>query len=216
MSEDDLPVRAGIVPVTPLQQNCVIVWCTKTMKAAIVDPGGDVATILEGIEQTGVSPQAIWLTHGHIDHAGGAQELKEQLGVDIIGPHREDQWLLDRLQQDGLQYGITDSRNCAPDRWLEEGEQVSVGEVTFDVLHCPGHTPGHIVFVNQELHFGILGDVLFRGSIGRTDFPRGDHDALINSIKQKIFPLGDDMVFLCGHGPASTVGDERRTNPFLQ
>ena len=215
MSDQDLPLRAAIIPVTPLQQNCALVWCTKTMQAAVIDPGGDVERILAAIKEAGVSVEKILLTHGHIDHAGGAAELKEALGVDIIGPHPEDEWLMNTLAETGREYGITDARNCKTDQWLNEGDTVSIGKVSFDVLHCPGHTPGHLVFVNQSINFGIFGDVLFQGSIGRTDFPRGDHDALINAIKTKIFPLGDDMVFICGHGPASTVGDERRSNPFL-
>ncbi len=216
MSEPELPLQAAIIPVTPLQQNCALVWCTRTKSAAVVDPGGDVPHILKAIEQTEVNVDKILLTHGHIDHAGGAAELKQSLGVDIIGPHREDQWLLDDLANSGRQYGLSDARNCTPDRWLEEGETVAIGEVTFDVLHCPGHTPGHIVFVNQAINFGILGDVLFQGSIGRTDFPRSDHAALIDAIRTKLFPLGDEMVFICGHGPASTIGRERHSNPFLQ
>ena len=215
MSNQDLPLRAAIVPVTPFQQNCAIVWCTRTMKAAVVDPGGDVERIRQGLEQTGVSPERILLTHGHIDHAGGAAELAEALSVEIAGPHRDDQWLLDSLPASGAEYGIR-ARSCSPDRWLDEGDSISVGEVAFEVLHCPGHTPGHVVFVNRELKFGVFGDVLFQGSIGRTDFPRGDHAALIDSIKHKLLPLGDDVFFLCGHGPASTIGHERNTNPFLR
>ena len=215
MRDEKLPLRAAIVPVTSLQQNCALIWCTATNKAAVVDPGGDVKVILGAIKETGVEVEKILLTHGHIDHAGGAAELKEALGVDIEGPHREDLWLLQTLAETGREYGIHDARNCSTDRWLEEGEEVTVGEVRFDVLHCPGHTPGHLVFVNRDIKFGIFGDVLFQGSIGRTDFPRGDHDALINAIKTKILPLGDDVFFICGHGPASTVGHERQNNPFL-
>ncbi len=215
MRDEKLPLRAAVVPVTPLQQNCALIWCTATNKAAVIDPGGDVKVILGAIKETGVEVEKILLTHGHIDHAGGAAELKEALGVDIEGPHREDLWLLQTLAETGREYGIHDARNCSTDRWLEESEEVTVGEVRFDVLHCPGHTPGHLVFVNRDIKFGIFGDVLFQGSIGRTDFPRGDHDALINAIKTKILPLGDDVFFICGHGPASTVGHERQNNPFL-
>ena len=215
MSEQDLPLRAAIVPVTPLQQNCALLWCTATNKAAVVDPGGDVPVILSAIEEQGLTVEKILLTHGHIDHAGGAAELKEALGVDIEGPHEEDLWLMQTLAETGREYGIHDARNCTTDRWLVEGDEISVGEIRFDVLHCPGHTPGHIVFVNRTLNFGVLGDVLFRGSIGRTDFPRGDHDALIDAIKTKILPLGDNFFFICGHGPASSVGHERQNNPFL-
>lgn len=215
MSNREPCLRAAIIPVTPLQQNCALVWCTATKKAAVVDPGGDVARILDAIKQAGVSVDKILLTHGHIDHAGGAAELKEELDVPIVGPHIEDQWLMETLAKTGREYGITDARDCTSDEWLNEGDTVSIGDVTFDVLQCPGHTPGHVVFINKVEKFGILGDVLFRGSIGRTDFPRGDHAALINAIKTKILPLGDEVVFICGHGPASTVGEERRSNPFL-
>ncbi len=215
MTDQDSPLRAAIIPVTPLQQNCALVWCTATSKAAVIDPGGDVAVILKAIEETGVEVNKILLTHGHIDHAGGGAELKEALGVEIEGPHREDLWLMQSLAETGRDYGIHDARDCTTDRWLEEGDEVTIGEVRLEVLHCPGHTPGHIVFINRAINFGVLGDVLFRGSIGRTDFPRGDHAALIDAIKTKILPLGDDFFFLCGHGPASSVGQERQTNPFL-
>jgi glyoxylase-like metal-dependent hydrolase (beta-lactamase superfamily II) len=209
------PLGAAIVPVTPLQQNCAIVWCTRTMRGMVIDPGGDVARIRQGLERTGVTPERIVLTHGHIDHAGGAAELAEALSLEIVGPHREDEWLLDDLAVSGAEYGIP-ARPCVPDRWLEENDVVSIGEVEFEVLHCPGHSPGHIVLVNRELKFGIFGDVLFQGSIGRTDFPRGDHEALITAIKTKLLPLPDDFVFLCGHGPMSTIGHERQSNPFLR
>lgn len=213
--EPDKPLGAAIVPVTPLQQNCAIVWCTKTMRGAVIDPGGDVMRIRQGLERTGVTPERIVLTHGHIDHAGGAAELAEALSVEIDGPHREDKWLLDELALSGAEYGIP-ARPCVPDRWLKENDVLSIGEIDFEVLHCPGHTPGHIVLVNRELNFGIFGDVLFQGSIGRTDFPRGDHEALITAIKTKLLPLPDEFVFLCGHGPMSTIGHERHNNPFLR
>lgn len=216
MTASELPLRAAIVPVTPFQQNCAILWSTRTGKAAIVDPGGDVARIIEAIGKTEVEPERILLTHGHIDHAGGAAELAERLGIEIVGPQREDQWLLDALPQSGAQYGMVGVRPCKPDRWLEDGDTVSVGDVSFDVLHCPGHTPGHVVFVNRGLNFGVFGDVLFHGSVGRTDFPRGSHEQLIRSIREKLLPLPDEFFFLCGHGPASTIGQERQTNPFIQ
>lgn len=213
-SNAELPLRAAIVPVTPLQQNCAILWCTSTMGGVVVDPGGDLARIRQGLDKLGVTAERIVLTHGHIDHAGGAAELAEALSVEIVGPHREDKWLLDALPVAGAEYGIP-ARSCTPGRWLEENDVVSVGKVDFEVLHCPGHSPGHIVLVNRELNFGVFGDVLFRGSIGRTDLPRGDHAALISAIKTKLLVLPDDFFFLCGHGPASTIGHERQSNPFL-
>ncbi len=216
MSEEKLPLQAGIVPVTPLQQNCAIVWCTATMEAAIIDPGGDVPVILGALEKTGVTPVKILLTHGHIDHAGGAAELAQNLSIAIEGPHEADVFLMQGLAGQGREYGMNDARNCESGRLLSEGDQVTIGKVMFDVLHCPGHTPGHVVFVNKELKFGVFGDVLFQGSIGRTDFPYGDHEALLGAIEKKILPLGDDVFFLCGHGPASSIGNERAHNPFLR
>ncbi len=203
-----------IVPVTPFQQNCSLVWDDEIMSGAVVDPGGDADKILQAISQTGMTPEKILLTHGHIDHAGAAAELAEKLGVQIEGPHREDAFLLERLTESGAQYGMN-ARPVTPDRWLEEGDQVNVGGLVFSVLECPGHTPGSVVFHDAEHKFCLMGDVLFQGSIGRTDFPRGDHEQLLNSIRTKIFPLGDDVTFLPGHGGPGTVGEERRTNPFL-
>jgi glyoxylase-like metal-dependent hydrolase (beta-lactamase superfamily II) len=207
--------RAAIIPVTPFQQNCTLLWCEATKKAVVVDPGGDLDAIVETIAKAGVTVEQIWLTHGHIDHAGGAAELKERLGVAITGPHRDDAFLLERLVESGQVYGI-EARNCTPDRWLTEGDRLSVGELTLEVLHCPGHSPGSVAFVDRSQGFGITGDVLFRGSIGRTDLPGGDYDTLIRSIKEKLLPLGDDLAFICGHGPTSTIGQERATNPFLR
>jgi hydroxyacylglutathione hydrolase len=209
-------VRAAIIPVTPFQQNCTLVWCEATKHAVVVDPGGDLDRIRAAIAETGVSVVQILLTHGHIDHAGGAAELKEALGVEIVGPHEDDRFLLERLADQGRAYGIVGSRDVLPDRWLAEGDRVEVGEIAFDVLHCPGHSPGSVVFVSKEERFALVGDVLFQGSIGRTDLPRGDHGALIRSIKQKLLPLGDDLAFICGHGPMSSIGEERETNPFLR
>lgn len=205
-----------IVPVTPFQQNCSIIWDRDTKSGAVIDPGGDLDRIREGIAQAGAKIERILLTHGHIDHAAGADELKTELGVPIEGPHIGDRFLLDHLEETAAGYGLSGARNVAPDRWLEEGQQIEIGGVPFDILHCPGHSPGSVVFVNRDMKFAIVGDVLFRGSIGRTDLPGGDHAALIASIKNKLLPLGDDIAFLCGHGPPSSIGEERRSNPFLR
>jgi hydroxyacylglutathione hydrolase len=208
--------RAAIIPVTPFQQNCTLLWCQETMRAAVIDPGGDLDRIRQVIEQAGVTVEKILLTHGHIDHAGGAAELKEDLAVPVEGPHEADRFLLEHLAEQGRAYGFPGVRNVTPDRWLNEGDRVSVGGLTFDVLHCPGHSPGSVVFVQAEERFAIMGDVLFQGSVGRTDLPGGSHDTLIRSIMEKVLPLGDDVTFICGHGPASTIGQERQTNPFLR
>lgn len=210
------PLGIAVVPVTPFQQNCSIVWCTRTMQAAIVDPGGDVATIQRALSELKVTPVAIWLTHGHIDHAGGAAELAEALAVPVIGPHEADKFLLDELPVSGLRFDMRDIRAVTPTRWLAEGDAVSVGDITFSVLHVPGHTPGHITFFQKDTRFLLAGDTVFAGSVGRTDFPYGSHDTLIAGIKAKLLPLGDDVQFLPGHGPASTLGDERVSNEFLQ
>ncbi|MDP3898785.1 MAG: MBL fold metallo-hydrolase [Mesorhizobium sp.] len=209
-------LNAGIVPVTPFQQNCTILYDDETKAAVVVDPGGDVDTLMQAITDNGFSVQAIWLTHGHIDHAGGAMDLKERLGVEIVGPHADDKPLLDNLEAQALRFGIAGGvRNCVPDRFLAEGDTVSFGEHVFEVLHCPGHAPGHVVYFDRAARFAHVGDVLFAGSVGRTDLPGGDPAALMRSIKEKLLPLGDDIGFICGHGPGSRFGDERRTNPFL-
>ena len=208
-------LKAAIIPVTPFEQNCSLIWDDESKRAAVVDPGGDIERIEDAIKELGLKVEQICLTHGHIDHAGGAAALKEKLGVDVIGPHEEDRFLLEGLAEQGRMYGLTGARDVTPDRWLKEGDQLDVGGILFDVLHCPGHTPGHIVLVQKDAKIAIVGDVLFRGSIGRTDFPRGDHATLIRSIKEKLFKLGDDFAFISGHGPASTIGHERETNPFL-
>lgn len=209
-------LRAGIIPVTPFQQNCTIMFDDETKQGVVVDPGGDVEHIVAAIRENGITIEAIWITHGHLDHAGGAMELKEELGVDIIGPHEADKILLDNIELSANNYGIGGLRNCTPDRFLTEGEVVSFSGHEFEVLHCPGHAPGHVVFYNRAAKFAHVGDVLFQGSIGRTDLPGGDHEALIRSIKEKLLPLGDEIGFICGHGPGSRFGDERRTNPFLR
>lgn len=205
---------AQIIPVTPFQQNCTLLWCEATKRAAVFDPGGDLDRIEAAIAQANVSVEHIFLTHGHIDHAGGAAKLKEKLGVPIIGPHEDDKYLLDKLDLSGASYGI-EGRPFTPDRWLSEGDSVAVGELEFSILHCPGHSPGSVVFVSDALKFAMVGDVLFAGSVGRTDLPGGSHATLISAIKTKLLPLGDDIQFICGHGPASSFGHERATNPFL-
>ncbi len=209
--------QAAVLPVTPFQQNCSIVWDEDSKHALLIDPGGDVARITDAIGRLGVTVERILLTHGHLDHAGGAAELAEALGdLPIEGPDQRDRFLLDGLAAQAENFGIAGVRNVTPTRWLHEGDHVRLGEHRFDVLHCPGHTPGHIVFVNRAARFAIVGDVLFQGSVGRTDFPYGDHAALIGAIRDKLLPLGDDVAFLCGHGPGSTIGAERRDNPFLR
>ena len=211
-----MALKAGIIPVTPFQQNCTLVWDDATMEATVIDPGGDVAEILAQLEKQGLKLVQILLTHGHIDHAGGADELRERTGIAVIGPQIGDKILLDHLENQGRAYGLDGARNLVPDRWLDEGDKVQLGGAEFDVLHCPGHSPGSLVYVSPALRVAFVGDVLFQGSIGRTDFPYGDHDALIHAIKTKLLPLGDDIGFVCGHGPSSDFGTERRTNPFLQ
>ncbi|HEV2553572.1 MAG TPA: MBL fold metallo-hydrolase [Bosea sp. (in: a-proteobacteria)] len=210
------PLQIAVIPVTPFQQNCSILWCTKTMQAVIVDPGGDVALIRGALKEVGVTPVAIWLTHGHLDHAGGAAELAEALSVPVIGPHEADKFLLDELPTAGLRFDIRDMRAVTPSRWLAEGDEVKVGDVAFSVLHVPGHTPGHITFFQKDLRFLLAGDTVFTGSVGRTDFPYGSHETLIAGIRDKLLPLGDDVQFLPGHGPAGTLGEERANNPFLR
>ncbi|OPF94620.1 MBL fold metallo-hydrolase [Rhodopseudomonas palustris] len=217
MSETQTKAKAGaaIIPVTPFQQNCTLLWCEATRKAVVVDPGGDVPEILAAIEKTKVDVGAIWLTHGHIDHVGGAADLRDALKVEVIGPHRDDQFLLDNVVNSGRSFGIDGVRDVTPDRWLDDGDSVSIGELNFQILHCPGHSPGSVVFFNDAMRFAFVGDVLFAGSVGRTDLPGGSHATLIQSITQKLLPLGDDVGFICGHGPGSSFGQERRTNPFL-
>lgn len=210
-------LQAGIIPVTPFQQNCTVLFDQDTKEGVIVDPGGDVETILQIVHENGLTLREIWLTHGHIDHAGGADELRERLSIPVIGPHKDDLPLLSRIEKQAETYGIPGSvRNVTPDRWLEDGEQVSFGEHVFEVRHCPGHAPGHVIYYNAVQGFAHVGDVLFNGSIGRTDLPGGDHATLLRSIKEKLLPLGDEVGFICGHGPGGRIGEERRNNPFLK
>ncbi len=204
-----------IVPVTPLQQNTSMIWSPETMEGVFIDPGGDIDRLMGAAEHFGVKIVAVWLTHGHLDHAGAAMAVKERTGCPIIGPHKDDQWLLDEIEAQGARYGITDGKNVTPDRYLDDGDVLELAGNTFGVAHCPGHTPGHVVIYNQEGAMAFVGDVLFRGSVGRTDFPRGNHQQLIDSITGKLWPLGDQMRFVPGHGPMSTFGQERQDNPFV-
>jgi hydroxyacylglutathione hydrolase len=209
-------MRYVIVPVTPFQQNCTIVWCPSTLRGAVVDPGGEVDRILEAADEAGVTLEKVLLTHGHLDHAGGAAELAERRGLPVVGPHLADKFWLDGMQQQCRVFGLPMTMSAlTPDRWLEAGDQVDVGALTLQVRHCPGHTPGHVVFFEADSRLALVGDVLFAGSIGRTDFPGGDHDTLIGSIRRELFPLGDDVAFIPGHGPMSTFGAERAGNPFV-
>jgi glyoxylase-like metal-dependent hydrolase (beta-lactamase superfamily II) len=201
--------------VTHYQQNCSLIWCETTRKAALIDPGGEVPHLLSIIEEEGLTLEKVLLTHGHMDHAGGARVLADRVGVPVIGPHKDDLFWLQALPQQAQMFGFEATEAFTPDRWLSEGEQVKVGEQSLAVIHCPGHTPGHVVFYHAESKVLFVGDVLFQGSIGRTDFPKGDYDTLINSIVEKLLPLGDEVTFVPGHGPCSTLGQERRFNPFL-
>jgi len=208
------PMRAAVIPVTPLQQNCTLLWCTETMKGAFVDPGGDLDKLRAAAKQAGVTIEKILVTHGHIDHCGAAGEFAKELGVPLEGPHEADRFWISRLDEDGRKYGIRGTV-FEPDRWLEQGDQVTVGNLILDVYHCPGHTPGHVVFHHPESKFATVGDVLFQGSIGRTDFPLGNHQDLLDAIVERLWPLGDDTTFVPGHGPLSNFGHERKTNPFV-
>jgi hydroxyacylglutathione hydrolase len=203
------------VPVTPFAQNCSIVWCDEAKKAAIIDPGGDLDRLLAAVEKTGAQLEQIWLTHAHIDHAGGTAELAQRLKLPIIGPHTGDKFWIDQLPEQGAMFGFPHSEAFTPTRWLQDGDTVSLGEHTLSVRHCPGHTPGHVVFYSEEIKRAFVGDVLFAGSIGRTDFPQGNHAQLIASITQRLWPMGDETVFIPGHGPESTFGEERQSNPFV-
>ena len=214
-------LRGAIVPVTPFQQNCAVLWDETSKVGMVVDPGGDVDRILVAVDQTGAIIEKIVLTHGHLDHAGGAAALRDALTarngkpVPVVGPDQRDEFLLNGISDQAASYGF-DAANVTPDQWMQEGDVLTLGPHRFDVLHCPGHTPGSLVFVSALSRFALVGDVLFQGSVGRTDFAYGDHAALIDAIKTKLLPLGDDMSFLCGHGPGSTIGAEKASNPFLQ
>ena len=208
-------MRVIVTPVTPFQQNCSLVWCEASRRGAIVDPGGDTDRVLAAAAREGVTLEKLLVTHGHIDHAGATARLARELGIPIEGPHRDDQFWIDLLPEQGAKYGFPPAEAFVPDRWLEHGAAVRVGDLTLEVLHCPGHTPGHVVFFERLSRIALVGDVLFQGSIGRTDFPRGDHATLIASIRERLWPLGDDVVFVPGHGATSTFGDERRHNPYV-
>ncbi|HSK41090.1 MAG TPA: MBL fold metallo-hydrolase [Arenibaculum sp.] len=208
-------MKYAIVPVTPFQQNCTVLWCEDTMRGVVVDPGGDLDRVLAAVDGSGAAIERVLLTHGHIDHAGGARELADRLGVRIEGPHRADQFLLDQMPQQGALFGLPPLPPVETDRWLDAGDTVNVGAQVLDVLHCPGHTPGHVVFLHRPSRLALVGDVVFRGSVGRTDLPGGSHDVLMKSIAEHLLPLDDETRILPGHGPMSTIGVERRTNPYL-
>jgi hydroxyacylglutathione hydrolase len=208
-------MKVAILPVTPFQQNCSLIWCENTGKGAFIDPGGDLDMLLERATQQSIDIEKILVTHAHIDHAGGVATLAKQLSIPIEGPHLDDQFWIDLLPSQGEMFKFPTAEAFVPDRWLGQGDVVEVGEETLNVRHCPGHTPGHVIFHNQGANIAFVGDVLFKGSIGRTDFPKGDHETLITSIKQQLWPLGNEVVFVPGHGPTSTFGEERKTNPFV-
>ncbi len=208
-------MKIAIIPVTPFQQNCSLLICRKTRKAAVVDPGGDLDRILDAVKEHGVELEKILLTHGHIDHCGGTAQLSEELGLPVEGPHSEDRFLIDNLPQQGLRFGLPQAQGFTPARWLLGGDTVHFGQEELQVRHCPGHTPGHVIFFSAEYRLALVGDVLFAGSIGRTDLPRGDHATLIRSIREELWPLGGDVTFIPGHGPTSTFGKERASNPFV-
>jgi glyoxylase-like metal-dependent hydrolase (beta-lactamase superfamily II) len=203
------------IPVTPFEQNCSLVWCTETLQAALIDPGGDVEHLLGRVQEHGLHLTQIWVTHAHIDHAGAVAALADQLKLPITGPHPGDQFWIDLLPTQGARYGFENARAFVPTRWLSDGDHVTLGSHQLLVRHCPGHTPGHVIFYSPSLNRAFVGDVLFAGSIGRTDFPQGDHDTLIRSITERLWPLGDDTIFIPGHGPESSFGRERQTNPYV-
>lgn len=208
-------LRYQIIPVTPFQQNCTLFWCDQTMQAVVIDPGGDLQRINAAIAEHKLELVKVLLTHAHIDHAGATSCIAKQHGVKVEGPHKNDQFWIDLIPEQKAQFGFTQADSFTPDRWLNQGDQINFGEITLEVYFCPGHTPGHVVFYHRESKLAQVGDVLFNGSIGRTDFPRGDHTTLIRSIRENLFPLGDDVKFIPGHGPMSTFGEERKNNPHV-
>ena len=208
-------VRAIVVPVTPFQQNCSIVWCIETKMGAVFDPGGDLENILQAIEEHEITIEKIFITHAHLDHAGGAHELSQKLNVPIEGPHKEDLFLMESLAEQGEKFGLNNAKSFKTNRYLNNGDEVKIGNQILGVRHCPGHTPGHIIFFHEKAKLAVVGDVIFQGSIGRSDLPRGNHEDLVNSIVRELWPLGDEMTFIPGHGPLSTFGQERLTNPYV-
>jgi len=210
-----MALQLKVIPVTPFQQNCSVIWCDATRQAAVIDAGGDIARIRAFIDAQGLTVEKLLLTHGHIDHAGAARELADALGVTIEGPHPAESFWLDQLPSQGTMFGFPRAEPLTPERWLHEGDSVTVGQQQLEVLHCPGHTPGHVVFVSSASRHAFVGDVLFQGSIGRTDFPQGNHQQLIDSIVQRLWPMGDQTVFIPGHGPESSFGRERKSNPYV-
>jgi len=209
------PLNAVVIPVTPFRQNCSLIWCTKTGEGALVDPGGEPERLIEAAAEHGVKLTKILVTHGHIDHAGAVADLAERLDLPVEGPAREDRFWIDQLAQQGARFGFTGARPFEPDRWLADGDTVTLGDLELQVRHCPGHTPGHVIFFQPESRLALVGDVLFRGSVGRTDFPKGDHEQLIRSIRERLWPLGADVTFVPGHGDLSTFGTERQSNPYV-
>lgn len=208
-------MKLAVIPVTPFQQNCTLMWCEETLRAAVSDPGGDLDRIEQAIKHFGVTLDKVFLTHGHADHCAAAGTLAKRHGIPLEGPHEDDLFLIEKAAQQAATYGFSDASDFRPDRWLHEGDTVSFGNQVLEVHHCPGHTPGHVIFFHAGMRIAIVGDVLFAGSIGRTDFPRGDHDTLINSIRNRLWPLGNDVQFVPGHGPDSTFGEERQSNPYV-
>ena len=209
-------LRYQIIPVTHFEQNCSLVWCDQTHEAALIDPGGDIPRLQAAIAAHKLQLKALWITHGHLDHAGAAAPLAAQYGVPIIGPHQADQFWIDGMPMQAQMFGFPAAQSFTPTRWLQDGDTVQIGQCTLQVRHTPGHTPGHVVFYSAQAQRAFVGDVLFAGSIGRTDFPQGNHQDLLNSIRQKLWPMGDDTVFIPGHGPESSFGQERQSNPFVR